>query len=168
MNKKYKSKIERIPYRGIQINQKKFGNRIKQLSHILKDEDYVKKGMSNTYCDFISSMHKALITGRKITPKMDASIYKIVKSYKSHLDQKNSKGFQQQRENYIMKTMSKTMMIRDLLSKCSYTRGYESNSIWFLDSIDKYVAKNAKLSIKQRKALNKMYKKFFKKSEKKP
>lgn len=167
MSKKYKSKIERIPNRGVQINQKKFGNRIKQLSHIILDEDYVRDSTSESYFRFVTSMYDALVNGRKITPKMDKSIYRIVLGYKRYLDEKNNPEFKQTREKYIETTLSKTMMIRDLLSKCSYTRGYEAGSLHFLESIDRQVKNRASLSMKQRQALNKMYKQFLKKSEKK-
>jgi len=61
-------------------------------------------------------------------------------------------------------------MIKRRLDECNYTRNYTSEKLYFLDSIERQVYSRGKLSIKQRKALNKMYLQFekkLKKSEKK-
>ena len=61
----------------VKENQKLFGRRIEQLDHILKDNTFLVDG---GYREFIVSMYKALTSGRKITPKMESAITKIVKS----------------------------------------------------------------------------------------
>ena len=61
-------------------------------------------------------------------------------------------------------------MIKRRLDECNYTRNYTADKLYFLDSIERQVYSRGKLSIKQRKALNKMYLQFEKKlkiSEKK-
>ena len=60
-----------------------YGRRIEQLDHILTDNNYLTDG---SYREFIVSMYKALVTGRKITPKMESAITKIVKSYAKTLN----------------------------------------------------------------------------------
>ena len=54
-------------------------------------------------------------------------------------------------------------MIKRRLDECNYTRSYTSEKLYFLDSIERQVYSRGKLSIKQRKALNKMYTQFTKK-----
>ena len=46
---------------------------------------------------------------------------------------------------------------------CIRDRNYTADKLWFLESIEKQVYSRGKLSIKQRKALNKMYTQFTKK-----
>ena len=150
----------------IEENKKLFGRRIKQLSAIIRDEKYIPEGSTNDYHEFILSMYKALITGRKITPKMELAITKIVKSYAKTLNPENRK----KKLDYTENTVSKIHMIKRRLEECNYTTGYKNSSLYFLDSIEKQVYDRGSLSVKQRKALNKMYLQFekkLKKSEKK-
>ena len=53
----------------IEENKSMYGRRIKQLQHIIEDEKYIPNGSTNGYHEFILSMYRALITGRKITSK---------------------------------------------------------------------------------------------------
>ena len=154
----------------IEQNKKLFGRRIKQLEYIIKDNSYIPKGSTNGYHDFIFSMYQALVTGRKITPKMEASITKIVKAYSKRLQENNDPKLRKQKLDYTENTISKLNMIKRRLDECNYTRSYTSEKLYFLDSIERQVYSRGKLSIKQRKALNKMYLQFekkLKKSEKK-
>ena len=147
----------------VKENQKLFGRRIEQLDHILKDNTFLVDG---GYREFIVSMYKALTSGRKITPKMESAITKIVKSYAKHIDPEHQKS----RLDYIENTIAKLNMIKRKLDECNYTRSYTADKLWFLESIEKQVYSRGKLSSKQRKALNKMYIQFekkLKKSEKK-
>ena len=146
----------------IDKNKELFGRRIEQLKVIVEDESYIPKGGSNGYHDFVKSMYLALISGRKITPKMEASITKIVKSYAKHIDPE----YRKQKLDYTENTISKLNMIKRRLDECNYTTGYKNSSLYFLDSIEKQVHSRGSLSIKQRKALNKMYTQFTRKIEK--
>ena len=151
-------------------NKKLFGRRIEQLKVIVEDESYIPKGSSNGYHDFVKSMYLALISGRKITPKMEASITKIVKAYSKRLKENNDPKLRKQKLDYTENTIAKLNMIKRRLDECNYTRSYTADKLWFLDSIEKQVYSRGSLSIKQRKALNKMYIQFekkLKKSEKK-
>ena len=147
----------------VKENQKLFGRRIKQLDHILMDSSFLTDG---SYRDFIVSMYKALTSGRKITPKMESAITKIVKSYAKNLNPE----YRKERLDWTENTISKLNMIKRRLDECNYTRSYTADKLWFLESIEKQVYSRGSLSVKQRKALNKMYLQFekkLKKSEKK-
>ena len=154
----------------IDKNKKLFGRRIEQLKVIVEDESYIPKGSSNGYHDFVKSMYLALVNGRKITPKMESAITKIVKAYAKRLQENNDPKLRKQKLDYIENTISKLNMIKRRLDECNYTRSYTSDKLYFLESIEKQVYSRGSLSIKQRKALNKMYIQFekkVKKSEKK-
>ena len=143
----------------VKENQKLFGRRIEQLDHILKDNNFLVDG---GYRNFISSMYKALVSGRKITPKMESSITKIVKSYAKHIDPEHQKS----RLDYTENTIAKLNMIKRRLDECNYTRNYTNDKLYFLESIEKQVYRRGSLSVKQRKALNKMFLQFEKKLKK--
>ena len=152
----------------IEQNKKLFGRRIKQLECIIKDNSYIPKGSTNGYHDFIFSMYQALVTGRKITPKMEASITKIVKAYSKRLKENNDPKLRKQKLDWTDNTISKLNMIKRRLDECLYTRSYTADKLYFLESIEKQVYSRGSLSVKQRKALNKMYLQFenrLKKSE---
>ena len=154
----------------VKENQNLFGRRIKQFQVIIEDEKYIPKGSTNGYHEFIFSMYKALVSGRKITPKMESSITKIVKSYSKHLKENNDPKLRKQKLDYTENTIAKLNMIKRRLDECNYTRSYTNDKLYFLESIERQVYSRGSLSIKQRKALNKMYTQFEKKlkiSEKK-
>ena len=144
---------------NIELNKKMFGRRIKQLQVIIEDESFIPNGSTNSYHEFIFSMYKALIQGRKITPKMESAITKIVKSYSKTLNPE----YRKEKLDYTENTIAKLNMIKRRLDECNYTRNYTADKLWFLESIEKQVYSRGKLSIKQRKALNKMYTQFTKK-----
>ena len=147
----------------VKENQKLFGRRIKQLDHILMDSSFLTDG---SYREFVVSMYKALTSGRKITPKMESAITKIVESYAKTLNPE----YRKERSDWTENTIAKLNMIKRRLDECNYTRSYTADKLWFLESIEKQVYSRGSLSSKQRKALNKMFLQFekkLKKSEKK-
>ena len=149
--------------KNIEQNKKMFSRRIEQLDHILMDNTYLTDA---GYRDFIGSMYQALVTGRKITPKMESAITKIVKSYAKTLNPE----YRKERSDWTENTIAKLNMIKRRLDECHYTRSYTADKLWFLESIEKQVYSRGSLSVKQRKVLNKMYLQFekkLKKSEKK-
>jgi len=143
----------------VKENQKLFGRRIEQLDHILKDNTFLTDG---SYREFIVSMYKALVSGRRITPKMESAITKIVKSYSKTMNPE----YRKERSDWTENTISKLNMIKRRLDECNYTRSYTADKLWFLESIEKQVYSRGSLSVKQRKALNKMYLQFEKKLKK--
>lgn len=146
----------------IKRNEALFGKRIKQLQHIIKDDSYIPKGSTNSYHNFIFDMWQALVTGRKITPKMESAITKIVKAYTKTLNPE----YKKKKLDYIENTIAKLNMIKRKLDECNYTTGYKNEKLYFLESIEKQVYSRGSLSIKQRKVLNGMYTQFMKKIEK--
>ena len=148
---------------SIERNKKVFGRRIEQLDHILMDNTYLTDA---GYRDFIGAMYKALVTGRKITPKMESAITKIVKSYAKQLKENNDPKLRKRKLDYIENTISKLNVIKRKLDECNYTTGYKNEKLYFLESIEKQVHSRGSLSKKQRKALNGMYTQFTKKIEK--
>ena len=150
----------------IKRNEVLFGKRIKQFEHIIKDDSYIPQGSTDSYHDFIFSMHRALVSGRKITPKMESAITKIVKVYSKHLKKENDPEYKKKKLDYIDNTISKLNMIKRRLDECNYTTGYKNEKLYFLESIEKQVYSRGSLSIKQRKSLNVMYTQFIKKIDK--
>ena len=61
----------------------------------------------------------------------------------------------------------KVNLVKEALYKCNYDEYYESRSEDFLGSITEQVRDKGNLSPKQKLALNKMYKRFLKRIEKK-
>ena len=144
----------------IKENKKLFGRRIEQLKVIINDLNYLPTG--NTYREFIIDMSSALVHGRKITPKMELAITKIVKTYAKTLNPEYRKN----KLDYTENTVSKIHMIKRRLDECNYTTSYKVEKLWFLESIERQVYTRGSLSVKQRQVLNKMYKQFIKKIEK--
>ena len=156
------SKMEKY----IKENKSRYGRRIEQLGVIIADNSYIPKGSKNSYHEFIFSMWQALVTGRRITPKMESAITKIVKVYAKHLKKENDPEYRKQKLSYIETTLNKLNSLKGKLHAAEYSKSYESNSEYFLNSISEHVKTRGSLTIKQRKALNKMHKQFTKRIEK--
>jgi len=109
--------------------------------------------------NFTAEMYKALVLGRKITPKMLESIHKIIK--RNQPEELEKKRMETQR------LLSKTNIVRMELSKSNYHHIYVARSENFLSSLEEQIRRYGNLSPKQKLALNKMYKRFLKKNEKK-
>jgi hypothetical protein len=109
--------------------------------------------------NFTADMYKALILGRKITPKMLESIHKIIK--------RNSPEELEKKRLETQRLLGKTNIVRLELSKCNYHHIYEARSEEFLNSLEEQIRRWGNLSPKQKLALNNMYKRFLKKNEKK-
>ncbi len=159
-------------YEKIAENKSLYGRRIKQLKAITEDTNYIpKRGttgttLENSYHEFIFSMYGALISGRKITPKMESAITKIVKTYAEFLNAEKDPKLRKQKLDYTENTIAKLNMIKRRLGECNYTKNYTNEKLYFLESIEKQVYSRGKLSIKQRKALNGMHGQFTRKIEK--
>ena len=134
----------------------------RQLGHIISDTDFY---MNDSYKEFVLSMHNAIGT-RKVTKKMEISMDKIVSGYKKWLKD-DKKLTRYERKEYIDSAVAKIYLIRTLLASCGYTRNYVARSEYFLNSVEKFLKSSGKLSVKQRKSLNQMYKRFKKRVEKK-
>jgi|TARA_B100000085_G_scaffold266316_1_gene274878 hypothetical protein len=96
---------------------------------------------------------------RKITPKMEISMDKIINKYIEWQKSENKLDKYEKLER-IRDGQYKLNIIRTLLSGCGYQPMYIVRSEEFLDSVEKQLRFNGMLSVKQRKALNQMYKRF--------
>ena len=108
---------------------------------------------------FTIKMYVAIISGRKITDKMLTSIHKIMK--------RNTPEEREKKRLETERLFSKVNLVKEALYKCNYDEYYESRSEDFLGSITEQVRDKGNLSPKQKLALNKMYKRFLKRIEKK-
>ena len=109
--------------------------------------------------EFTISMYVAIISGRKITDKMLNSIHKIMK--RNTPNELEKKRLETERLHFKVK------LVQEALYKCNYDEYYEARSEDFLGSIVGQVRDRGSLSGKQKLALNKMYKRFNKRIEKK-
>ncbi len=152
--------------RTVEENKTKYDKRIKQLKVITEDRNYIPGESTNKYHEFIRSMYGALLSGRKITPKMESSITNIVIAYTKYLKELKDPELKKKREKFIEDSLYKVSLITKLLIDAEYSSSYQANSKWFLNSISEQVKKRGSLSLKQKKALNKMYKQFKKRYDK--
>ena len=127
----------------------------RQLNHILNDHRYYQPDHVR---EFTISMYNAF-GKRKITPKMEISMDKIINKYIEWQKSENKLDKYKKLEN-IEDGTYKLNLIRTLLSGCGYQPGYVGRSTEFLDSIEKQLRFNGMLTKKQKMALNQMYKRF--------
>jgi len=69
-------------------------------------------------------------------------------------------------KNKMDELVQKVRMVQKLLYECNYERSYEYGAEDFLNSVETQAKSRGTLSVKQRQALNKMYKRFKKRIEK--
>ena len=150
---------------------KLYPNAKKQVQNTVKKSkekaDYNKKTYNKEYKelkflvetkkanDFTISMYVAIISGRKITPKMLKAIHNIMK--------RNSPEELEKKRLETERLLSKLNLVKESLHKANYHETYVWRSEDFLDSIEKQIRDRGTLSPKQKLALNKMYKRFNKK-----
>ena len=141
-----------------------FPNRLnkvrRQLNHILNDHRYYQNDSTR---EFTISMYTAF-GKRKITKKMEISMDRIIANY-TKWQSDNSKLDKYQMREKIENGIFKINLIRTLLAGCGYTRSYIVRSEEFLNSVQNQLRLRGTLSVKQRKALNQMYKRFKAKCE---
>ncbi len=141
-----------------------FPNRLnkvrRQLNHILNDHRYYQNDSTR---EFTISMYNAF-GKRKITKKMEISMDRIISNYTKWQSDNNKLDKYQIRE-FVEASIYKINLIRTLLSGAGYQPMYVVRSEEFLSSIENQVRLRGKLSVKQRKALNQMYKRFKNKCE---
>ena len=141
-----------------------FPNRLnkvrRQLNHILNDHRYYQNDSTR---EFTISMYNAF-GKRKITKKMEIAMDRIISNYTKWQSDNNKLDKYQIRE-FVEASIYKINLIRTLLSGAGYQPMYVVRSEEFLSSIENQVRLRGKLSVKQRKALNQMYKRFKKKCE---
>ena len=138
----------------IDNNKKVFSSQIKSLKEII-NQQVIDSGSSD---EFISNMLVALISGRKITFKMENAIDNIVK--------RNSPEEMTKRNDWVEKVVPKMIMVREMISGTNWTIGYRDNAHSFINSIIEQAKSRKTLSKKQMEAVNKLYHKLKKNVEK--
>ena len=142
----------------VEKNKKEYGVQIVELKKII-ERQVLDTGNSD---EFTSDMYVALVSGRKITPKMESAIDRIIKV--------NSPDEMLKREEWVNKVVPKLMMVEDLIGNTSWTEDYKVNTKRFVSSLIKQARSRKTLSKKQMDAATKVYlrtKKNIEKNEKK-
>ena len=121
-------------------NKKLYSKEIKELEFIIKTSE------KN---EFTFSMYNALVTGRKITPKMLESIERIIKL--------NSPEHRRKREPWLNTVLPKMSEIKEIINSTTWTSSYKAGAIGFIDSLVRQANRNLRLSENQMLAANKMY-----------
>tara|TARA_R110002073_G_scaffold222688_1_gene382859 strand:- start:112 stop:555 length:444 start_codon:yes stop_codon:yes gene_type:complete len=142
----------------VEKNEKEFGVQLIELKKII-ERQVLATGNSD---QFTSDMLVAIKTGRKITPKMEAAINKIIRV--------NSPDEMLKREEWVQKVVPKLMMVENLIDDTNWTEDYKVNTARFVSSIIKQAKSRKTLSKKQMESVSKIYarvKKNIEKSENK-
>ena len=142
----------------IEKNEKEFGVQIIELQKII-ERQVLATGNSDS---FTSDMLVALKTGRKITPKMESAINRIIKA--------NSPEELFKREEWVNKVVPKLMMAAGHISATDWTDGYKAETHRFFNSIIEQAKSRKTLSKKQMETASRIYtriKKNIEKNEKK-
>ena len=139
----------------VEHNKKEFGVQILALKEIV-NRQVLDAGSSDT---FTSDMLVALISGRKITPKMENAINNIIK--------RNLPEEQFKRDEWVEKVVPKMMMVQNMLSETTWTKGYKGGTHNFLNSIISQAKSRKSLSKTQMDAVTKIYMKVKKNIDKK-
>ena len=142
----------------VEKNEKEFGVQIQELQKIIESQ-VLATGNSD---QFTSDMLVALKTGRKITPKMEAAIDKIIRV--------NSPDEMLKRQEWVDRVVPKLMMVSNLISDTSWNEDYKANTHRFMNSLIKQAKARKTLSKKQMDSASSIYarvKKNIKKSENK-
>ena len=129
----------------VEHNKKEYGVQIIALKEIINNQ-VLDAGNSDT---FTSDMLVALVSGRKITPKMENAIDNIIK--------RNSPEEQFKRSEWVEKVVPKMIMVREMISDTNWTKGYRGSAHSFMNSIIKQAKSRKTLSKKQMEAVSKLY-----------
>ena len=121
--------------------------------HYEKEIKWLKENLDkiNKYNDFLSNMYVILITGnRKITPKMDSTIKKsILKCKQSPIYNEKLRNEQQSKLQPILKKIA-------LVKKLAMEKN--THSVRFIENVESFVKEHHRITEKQMKSLNKIYK----------
>ncbi len=138
----------------VEHNKKEYGYQLIELKKIISNQ--VKNGgKADT---FTSDMLVAIVSGRRITTKMEDAINNIIK--------RNSPEEQFKRDEWVEKVVPKMMMVKEMISETTWTKAYSHGAWGFIDSVIKQAKERKTLSKKQMEAVNKMYHKVKKNIEK--
>ena len=138
----------------IEHNKKEYGVQIVELKKII-ERQVLDTGDSD---QFTSDMYVALISGRKITPKMEAAIDRIIKAH--------SPDELLKREEWVNKVVPKLMMVTGLITNTDWKDSYKADSHRFINSLIKCAKSRKTLSRKQMDAATRVYLRAKKNTEK--
>ena len=147
----YKAKYS---HKWVEHNKKEFGVQIIALKEVI-NKQVEACGKSD---EFTSDMLVALISGRKITTKMEDAINNIIK--------RNSPEEQFKRDEWVEKVVPKMIMVREMISDTDWSEGYRGSSYNFINSIINQAKSRKTLSKKQMEAVSNLYVKVKKNIEK--
>jgi len=129
----------------VEHNKKEFGVQIIELKKIIENQIRAA-GKSD---EFTSDMLVALVSGRKITPKMEEAINNIIK--------RNSPQEQFKRDEWLQSVLPKLVMVKEQINFTSWSNEYKTGSVNFMESIIKQAKGRKSLSKKQMESVSKMY-----------
>ena len=132
----------------------KYSKEIKQMRKVLNDHEYTRT-LSPGYHQFLSDMHRKMVSASKITPKMEKHIKQAFDYYNNH----NNPEIKANRDRML----AKVTKLKSMLLKCGYTQQYERERMDFLDNLTDRIYVKGNLTPKQAKWANSMYKQFNKK-----
>ena len=138
----------------VEKNKKEFGVQIIELQKII-EQQVLATGKSD---EFTSDMLVALKTGRRITPKMEAAIDRIIKA--------NSPEELFKREEWVSKVVPKLMMAGGQISATDWTDGYKAETHRFFNSLIEQAKSRKTLSKKQMETASRIYARIKKNIEK--
>ena len=139
----------------IEHNKKEYGVQIIALKEII-NKQVEGCGKSD---EFTSDMLVALVSGRKITEKMEAAIDRIIKA--------NQPDELYKRAEWVNKVVPKLMMVTEMIPDTDWTDGYRANTYRFLNSLIEQAKSRKSLSKKQMEAASNIYLRVKKNIEKK-
>jgi len=144
-----------INKKWVEHNKKEYGVQIIELKKII--ESQVKDGGKAN--EFTSDMLVAIVSGRKITEKMQNAINGIIK--------KESPDAKCKRESWLHSVMPKLMMVKEQINNTDWSEQYRLGSINFMESIIAQAQNRKTLTKKQMEAVSNMYMRIKKNIEKK-
>ena len=139
----------------IEHNKKEYGVQMIELKKII-ERQVLETGSSD---QFTSDMYVALVSGRKITPKMEAAINNIIRA--------NSPEELFKREEWVNKVVPKLMMVTSLITDTDWKDNYKADSHRFINSLIEQAKSRKTLSRKQMDAASRVYLRAKKNIEKK-
>ena len=139
----------------IEHNKKEYGVQIIELKKIIANQ--VRDGGKAN--EFNSDMLVAIISGRKITEKMQNAINGIIK--------KESPDEKFKRDDWLQTVLPKLMMVKEQVNSTDWSEQYRLGSINFMESIIAQAQNRKTLTKKQMEAVSNMYMRIKKNIEKK-
>ena len=143
----YKKPNPETVKKWVENNKKLYGKEIKSLKEIITYNSKIKKKDN-----FTSDMLIALLSGRKITPKMEDAINNIIK--------RNDPKYRAERLDWLETILPKINLLKAMLEKTSWKSSYKSNTLYFIESVEDQAKNRLSLTKKQSEALNRLYKKI--------